>query len=200
MASGLIGGLPVTQVIVRSSANIQSGGQTKASAIMHGFLLLACAFVIPGILNLVPLASLAAILFLVGYKLATPHIFKTMYKSGMGQFTPFIVTILGIMFTNLLLGIVIGLTVAIIQILWDNYQTPYKHVQVGDKTTIYLGENVSFLNKARIIKTLNELPENTHVVIDGARTKSIHPDVLEIINDFKNTQEMHNIKIDLLNL
>ena len=200
MASGLIGGLPVTQVIVRSSANIQSGGQTKASAIMHGFLLLACAFVIPDILNLVPLASLAAILFLVGYKLATPHIFKTMYNSGMGQFTPFIVTILGIMFTNLLLGIVIGLIVAIIQILWDNYQTPYQHVKVKDKTTIYLGENVSFLNKARIIKTLDELPENTHVVIDGSKTRSIHPDVLEIITDFKKTQEMHNIKIDLVSL
>lgn len=200
IASGLIGGLPVTQVIVRSSANIQSGGQTKNSAIIHGFLLLGCAFLVPGILNLVPLASLAAILFLVGYKLAKPSVFKAMYNSGKGQFAPYIVTILGIMFTNLLLGIIIGLIVAIMQILLDNYQTPYQLIKVEDKLTIYLGENVSFLNKARIIRTLDELPDSAHVVIDGSKTKSMHPDVLEIINDFKKTQELHNIKIDLVNI
>lgn len=200
VASGLIGGLPVTQVIVRSSANIQSGGKSKASAVIHGFLLLACALLIPSVLNLVPLASLAAILFVVGYKLAKPSHFKAMYNSGLGQFVPFMVTILGIIFTDLLVGIALGLAVAIVQILWENYQTPYKTESQDDKVVINLAENVSFLNKARIMKTLDELPENTHIVIDGTNTQSIHPDVVEIINDFKTNSESHHIQIDVKNI
>ncbi|MFK7933923.1 MAG: SulP family inorganic anion transporter, partial [Saprospiraceae bacterium] len=133
--SGLIGGLPITQVIVRSSTNIQSGGRTKMSAILHGFILLFCAMAIPFILNLIPLASLAAILFLVGYKLAKPVLFKQMYALGQRHFIPFMVTILGIVFTDLLTGIGIGLAVAIFYVLYTNYKKPFlfedKHLKDG---------------------------------------------------------------------
>lgn len=190
MVSGFIGGLPVTQVIVRSSANIQSGGVTKASAFFHGILLLICVMSIPAVLNMIPLASLAAILLLVGYKLAKPETFKSMWALGASQFIPFIVTILGIVFTDLLIGIGLGMTVAVIHLLWNNYQTPYhfdaeKHVP-GETIRIELSEDVSFLNKASIENTLNHLPEGSHVIIDESRAKTIHPDILEIIDNFEN--------------
>jgi MFS superfamily sulfate permease-like transporter len=154
--SGLIGGLPVTQVIVRSSANIQSGGRTKASAIIHGFMLLICAMSIPVILNLIPLASLAAVLFVVGYKLAKPALFKQIYKQGKTQFIPYIVTILGIVFTDLLIGIALGLVVAIFHVLYKNYKKPYfldmsRHHE-GAPILIELSEDVTFLNKASILQ------------------------------------------------
>ncbi|MGK0390005.1 MAG: MFS superfamily sulfate permease-like transporter, partial [Maribacter sp.] len=124
IVSGLIGGLPITQVIVRSSTNIQSGGRTKVSAILHGIIMLVCAMAIPFLLNLIPLASLAAILFLVGYKLSKPALFKQMYKLGQSHFVPFMVTILGIVFTDLLMGIGMGLAVAIFYVLFNNYKKP----------------------------------------------------------------------------
>jgi MFS superfamily sulfate permease-like transporter len=202
--SGLIGGLPVTQVIVRSSANIQSGGRTKASAFFHGILLLLCVMSIPHVLNLVPLASLAAILFVVGYKLAKPTLFKEMYHMGKSQFVPFMVTILGIVFTDLLMGIALGLVVAIMNILWNNYRIPYhfdpENYQSGAPITIELAEDVSFLNKASILRTLNKLPNNTHVVIDGNKTKSIHPDVVEIIEDFRQNAQTRGIVIEVVGL
>ena len=204
LVSGLIGGLPVTQVIVRSSANIQSGGRTKASAFFHGILLLLCVMSIPHILNLVPLASLAAILFIVGYKLAKPALFKQMYAMGRSQFVPFMVTILGIVFTDLLMGIALGLVVAIMNILWNNYRIPYhfdpENYQSGAPITIELAEDVSFLNKASILRTLNKLPDNTHVVIDGNKTKTIHPDVVEIIEDFRQNAETRGIVIETVGL
>ena len=117
MLSGLIGGLPITQVIVRSSANIQSGGKTKIAAILHGFFILTCVGLIPFVLNLIPLAVLASILFIVGFKLAKPSLFKSMYKLGWRRFVPFVVTILGVVFIDLLKGISLGMLVAIITIL-----------------------------------------------------------------------------------
>jgi MFS superfamily sulfate permease-like transporter len=200
MISGLIGGLPVTQVIVRSSANIQSGGKSKASAFFHGILLLVCAMAIPRLLNMIPLASLAAILLVVGYKLAKPALFKEMYAKGITQFIPFIVTILGIVFTDLLIGIGLGLSVGIIQILWNNYKMPYhfnpdEYVN-GTPVKIQLSESVSFLNKASILHTLNMLPDGAHVIIDGSQTKTIHPDVLEIIDDFKENAKTRDITVE----
>ena len=204
MLSGLIGGLPVTQVIVRSSANIQSGGRSKASAFFHGILLLVCAMTIPHILNLIPLASLAAILLLVGYKLAKPALFKTMYESGISQFLPFIVTILGIVFTDLLIGIGLGLAVGIFQILWNNYKVPFHFDEQAysehKPIRIELSEDVSFLNKARLLRNFNNLPDDTHVIIDGIKTKSIHPDVVEIIDDFKENAKTRNITVEVHNL
>lgn len=204
IVSGFIGGLPITQVIVRSSANIQSGGRTKASAFLHGILMLIFVATIPNVLNKIPLASLAAILFLVGYKLAKPALFKEMYRKGMGQFIPFIVTILGIVFTDLLIGIGLGIAVAIFQILWKNYQVPYTfesdNLKKGGPVKIQLAENVSFLNKAGILHTLNNIPENKHVIIDGTRAKDIHPDIIEIINNFKENAKTRNITIETINL
>lgn len=202
MVSGFIGGIPVTQVIVRSSANIQSGAKTKASAFTHGILLLVCAIAIPQILNLVPLASLSAILFVVGFKLAKPSLFKEMYSLGKGQFVPFMVTIVGIVFTDLLVGIGLGMAVAIIQILWNNYKRPYHfdpQEHMADETiTIKMGDNVSFLNKAGILHTLTIIPNDRHVIIDLHLTKSVHPDVLEIISDFRENAKTRNITVELI--
>ncbi|MEO9804154.1 MAG: SulP family inorganic anion transporter [Reichenbachiella sp.] len=200
--SGLIGGLPVTQVIVRSSANVQSGGKTRLSAISHGVLLLVCAIAIPHILNLIPLASLAAVLLVVGYKLVKPSIFKAMYKTGHSQFYSYIITILGIVFTDLLTGIGVGMIVAVVFILWNNFKTPYhfdpKEVKEGEPIKIELSEDVSFLNKAGFIKTFGLLPENSHVIIDATRTQDIHWDVLELIEDFKINAQSKNIQLELV--
>ena len=204
MVSGSVGGLPVTQVIVRSSANIQSGGRTRASAFLHGIFLFICVMAIPTTLNMIPLASLAAILFVVGYKLAKPSLFREMYGMGRAQFIPFIVTILGIVFTDLLMGIALGMVVAIFHILWNNFQTPYhfetEDYEEGKPVRIQLAEDVSFLNKAGILQTLNAIPDDSHVIIDATRTRTIHPDVLEIIEDFIQHAETVNTKVELIEL
>ncbi len=199
--SGLIGGLPITQVIVRSSTNILSGGRTKLSAIMHGLILLGCAMFIPNILNMIPLASLAAILFLVGYKLAKPSLFKQMFALGQRQFVPFIVTIAGILFINLLWGIGIGLLVAILYLLYNNYKKPFlfedKHFQDG-KLHLALAEDVTFINKASIQRTLTLIPNGTEVVIDASNTIHIDQDVKEIIEEFMINAEIRDIEVELI--
>lgn len=202
IVSGLIGGLPLTQVIVRSSANINSGGKTKMSTIVHGVLLLVCAILIPTILNLVPLACLAAVLLLVGYKLAKVSLFKGMYKLGWEQFVPFIVTIIAILMTDLLKGIGIGMVIAVFYILRTNYRTPYffhkPDIQDGKKIHIQLSEEVTFLNKASIQLMVEELPNDAHVTIDGSRSTNIDYDVLEIIHSFKlYGAKAKNIKLEL---
>ena len=204
IVSGLIGGLPVTQVIVRSSTNIQSGGRTKVSAIAHGVLMLVCAFAIPHILNLIPLSSLAAILFLVGYKLARPSLFKTMYEAGKRNFVPFLTTITGIVLIDLLAGIGIGLAVAVLFILYNNYKKPFlfdasKHFQDG-KVHLELAEDVTFINKASIQRTLSELPDGTKVVIDASKTINMDLDVCEIIQDFIEGAPHRNIEADVIEL
>ncbi len=196
---GLIGGIPVTQVIVRSSANIQSGGRTKASAVIHGLLLLLCVMSIPRILNLIPLASLAAILIMVGFKLAKPSLIKKMYANGWSEFIPFMVTIIGIVATDLLIGIGMGMAVAIFYILRNNYKIPY-HFNLEDYTAgkpikIELSEDVSFLNKASIQKTLDSLPDGCSVMIDASRAVYVHPDIIEIIEDFKQRAKSKNIRV-----
>ena len=204
MVSSLIGGLPITQVIVRSSANIQSGGKTKLSAIFHGFLLFGAVLAIPGVINMIPMSALAAILFVVGYKLAKPSLFREIYKKGMGQFIPFVITILGIVFTDLLIGIALGLAVAIVQILYNSYKVPYhidpKKIKPGEPVVVQLSEDVSFLNKASILRTLNALPDGTHIQLDGGQAKFIHPDIIEIIEDFKVQAKQRNILVETKNL
>jgi len=201
-ASGLIGGLPVTQVIVRSSANIQSGAKTKAAAFVHGLLLLITVVFIPAVLNLIPLACLAAILFVVGYKLAKPELFIKMYKTGMYHFIPFIATVLGLIFTNLLLGIGIGLVIALLCVLLENYKVAgYYHEEHEDKTTIIrLSEQVTFLNKANILRTLDHLPDHSKVIIDATDSRYIDFDVYEIIINFKAEAKRKNIQLELVNL
>ncbi|MCI5057384.1 MAG: SulP family inorganic anion transporter [Flavobacteriales bacterium] len=199
VVSGLCGGLPVTQVIVRSSANIQSGAKSRLSAFIHGFLLLICAITIPFILNMIPLASLAAILLMVGYKLANPQIFKEMWNKGLGQFVPYIITIIVIVRVDLLWGIGVGLVVAILNVLYDNMKAPYffdkKNYKPGDTINIELSEQITFLNKGSILQTLQSIPDNSKVIVDASRTVKIHPDVLEIFDDFKEHARSANIDV-----
>ena len=188
IASGLIGGLPMTSVIVRTSANVNSGAKSKTSTIIHGFLLLIAVLAIPLILNKIPLACLAAILLMIGYKLAGPTIFKHMWKGGKYQFIPFIVTVLAVVFTDLLKGVAIGFIVSVFYILRANLKLAYffkkEDYQEGEIITIKLAQEVSFLNKAAIKQTLHHLPSGSKVVIDASETFYIDYDVLKIISDF----------------
>lgn len=190
MISGLIGGLPITSVIVRSTANINAGARTKTSAIFHGVLLLVCTAFVPGILNMIPLGALAAILLLTGYKLARISIFKEMFANGKYEWIPFIVTVIAVVFTDLLKGVGLGLLTSMIAILYGNMRNPYyfhkESHHMGETIKIFLSEEVSFLNKASIKVTLDELPENCTVIIDATKTHYIHFDVLELIKEFKN--------------
>lgn len=204
IVSGLIGGLPVTQVIVRSSANIQSGGKTKMASIIHGVLLLISIIAIPNLLNLIPKATLAAILLIVGYKLAKPVLFKKMWAQGLGQFLPFVITILGIVFTDLLTGIGMGLAVAIFVILYNNFKIPFS-LEVDEDAEkmdvkIVLSESVTFLNKASLLKTFDKIPDDSKVTIDASKTYFMHQDVLEIIEDFKIHAESTNIDLNVIDL
>ena len=201
--SGLIGGLPVTQVIVRSSTNILSGGKTKVSAIAHGFILLISAMAIPTVLNMIPLSCLAAILFLVGYKLAKPSLFKEMYQKGWSNFIPFLTTIIAIVMTDLLMGIGIGMAVAIFYVLYENYKKPFLFEHNTDfasdrNITIKLSEDVTFLNKANIQRALTIVPEGSNVTIDASKALSIHTDVLEIIEEFQINAQERNINVEVI--
>ena len=199
--SGLIGGLPVTQVIVRSSANIQSGGKSKLSAIIHGFLILFSLLLFPGLLNKLPIASLAAILFMVGYKLASPAKFKEMIKKGWRQFIPFAATVGLIYYVDMLVGIGVGLAIAIFIILFNNFRTPYfwkpENQEKGAPITLRLSENVTFLNKAAMLKTLKSIPNQSHVIIDATNNVRIDDDVKEIIDDFKIAAVPKEIKLEI---
>lgn len=202
IVSGLIGGLPITQVIVRSTTNITFGGKTKVSAILHGFFLLISALAIPNILNMIPLATLASVLLIVGYKLAKPILFMAMYKLGWNQFVPFMATVVGILFTDLLRGIGIGLVVAIYYILRGHYKNPYVFHDGKENghhvNKIVLAEEVSFLNKGSILQTLNLTPDDGHVIIDGTKTKVIDHDVIEVIRDFIINAKNRNITVKLV--
>lgn len=187
IVSGLLGGLPVTQVIVRSSANIQSGARTRLSAILHGFLILIAVLLVPGVLEMIPLASLAAVLFMVGYKLAKPSLFSTMWKKGWDQFLPFIVTVIGVIYPSLLTGVMLGMAVGIFILLRNSYLTPFHFdgdvTDANEPIRIQLSEEVTFLNKVSIQRTLASLPQGTRVVIDASRTMNLDPDVLEMLEE-----------------
>ncbi|OUS01441.1 hypothetical protein A9Q86_06570 [Flavobacteriales bacterium 33_180_T64] len=201
--SGLIGGLPITQVIVRSSANIQSGGRSKMSAIIHGLLLLISVILIPRLLNLIPLSVLAAILFIVGFKLAKPSLFKTMYSLGWKQSIPFFVTVIGIVFTNLLLGIGLGLAVGVVVILIKSYQNShFLHIEDRSngkhKIKMTLAEEVTFFNKGAILKELNSLPRDTYLELDVRKTRYLDNDIIEILDDFAYKARERHIDIQLI--
>ncbi|XMO88087.1 SulP family inorganic anion transporter [Algibacter sp. AS12] len=203
IVSGLVGGLPITQVIVRSSANIQSGGASKMSTIIHGFLLLISVVVIPKLLNMIPLSVLAAILLVVGYKLAKPGLFVKMYKMGWKQFVPFVVTVLGIVFIDLLWGIGLGLAVGIVVILLKSYQNSH-FLHIEDKSNgkhkikMTLAEEVTFFNKGAILKELDSLPIDTYLEIDLIKTRFLDNDIIEILEDFLFKAEERNIDIKLV--
>ncbi len=203
MISGMIGGLPITQVIVRSSANIQSGGKSKASAIIHGFFLLISVIIIPTILNMIPLSVLAAILLIVGYKLAKPSTFKAMYKAGWKQFVPYVVTVVGIVFTDLLIGIGLGLAVGIVIVLLKSYQNSH-FLHIEDKSNgkhkinMTLAEEVTFFNKGAILKELDSLPRDTYLELDVRKTRYLDNDIIEILDDFAFKAKERNIDIKLI--
>ncbi|MCK0179451.1 SulP family inorganic anion transporter [Flavobacteriaceae bacterium S0862] len=201
--SGMIGGLPITQVIVRSSANIQSGGRSKMSAIIHGFLLLISVMIIPTLLNMIPLSVLAAVLLIVGYKLAKPALFKKMYNLGWKQWVPFNVTVFGIVFIDLLYGIGLGLTVGIVVILIKSYQNSHFLHKEGEekndgKIKMTLAEEVTFFNKGAILKELDNIPENSYLEFDVSKTRYLDNDIIEILDDFAFKAANRNITIKLI--
>jgi len=213
--AGLIGGLPVTSVIVRSSANVNSGAKTKLSAIVHGLMLLLSIILIPGLLNMIPLSALAAILLLTGYKLAKPSVFINFWKAGKYQFVPFIVTVLVILGIDLfalvpalsgkglLVGVLAGIVAATGSILYGNLKNSYffhkENHHEGDIIRIRLSEEVSFLNKAAIRETLDQMPEGSTVVIDASNTTYIDYDVLELIKEFRDIKvPIKNIKLQMM--
>ncbi|QED38534.1 SulP family inorganic anion transporter [Antarcticibacterium arcticum] len=201
--SGLVGGLPITQVIVRSTANVMSGGKSKVSSIIHGFLLLFSVILIPRYLNLIPLGVLAAVLLIIGYKLANPKQFLQMSKLGKSQFIPFLVTVIAIVATDLLVGILLGLAVGIITILINSYKNSH-FLHIEDKSNgvhrikMELAEEVTFLNKGAIQRELNALPENSYVTLDVRKTRSLDLDILEILDDFAVTADRKNITMKLI--
>jgi MFS superfamily sulfate permease-like transporter len=200
MVSGLLGGLPVTQVIVRSSANIQSGGQSKLSTMLHGAMILGAVLAFSGLLQMVPLASLASILFVVGWKLIKPGQFVAFWKQGAMRFVPFAITVVGVAFMDLLTGVGLGMAVAVVHILWKNYQVPFHfdrgNHRPGDPIRIVLSEDVTFLNKASIKRTLGKLPDGSRVVFDASRTVDLDPDVAEIIAEFRRDAPGRGIEVE----
>lgn len=203
LISSFIGGLPMTSVVVRSSANANAGATSKISTIIHGFLLLICVLTIPVILNLIPLATLAAVLLLVGYKLAKPATFKHFWHLGKFQFIPFVATVVAIVATDLLKGVGIGLAISVFYILQGNMKRAYylsrEKLSDADGITIKLAEEVSFLNKAAIKKTLKNIKSNSTVTIDARETSYIATDVLEMIQDFANIRaKEEDITVELL--
>lgn len=202
ISSGFLGGLPMTQVIIRSSINVQSGAKTKAASFISGGLLFVTVLFIPEWLNKIPLASLASILFVVSYKLMRPRTFKKMYRAGIYHFVPFIATILGLVFTNLLFGILIGMATALLAIVLENYKAAqyFRETRIGNKIIFRLTEHVSFLNKATLKQTFDHLPEHSDVVIDATRSKYLDYDVFEVIRDFKKEAPLKHINLTLQNV
>lgn len=203
--SGLIGGLPVTQVIVRSTVNVQTGARTRASAIMHGILLLICIASVPQILNLIPLSVLAAVLIVTGYKLAKPALFRKMWSFGWHQFLPFVVTVAGVILTDLLMGVALGMAVALMILLQCNYKNSH-FLNILDRTTsedrhfitMRLAEEVTFLNKGAIKKELSQVPDNSILVIDQSNCVYINHDVAEIIYDFIHAASNRGITVEII--
>lgn len=205
IVSGLCGGLPITQVIVRSSVNISFGGKTKLSAILHGVFILISAITLAEVLNMIPLASLAAILITVGYKLARPALFKQMYAQGSEQFVPFVATVIGLLTTDLLTGIAIGMVFGIFYTLRNSYLNGYSMKDIvtsqdGRETHhLVLSEVVSFFNKANILQALEAIPANSTVIIDGSHSKSIAQDVVEVIKNYEQSAKIKNIAVKKIN-
>jgi MFS superfamily sulfate permease-like transporter len=198
--SGLLGGLPVTAVIVRSSANINSGGRTRISSFVHGFLLLMSILFFTQILNLIPLACLAAILLQIGYKLAKPELFINLYKQGWNQFLPFMMTIIAILMTDLLQGVVIGIGVGLFFVIKTNYHESISLIHEEGHYTLTMHKDVSFLNKALLRNILSSIDENSTVTIDASKAKFIDADIQETLSDFLKTAPDDKIVVELFGI
>jgi MFS superfamily sulfate permease-like transporter len=197
MVSGLIGGLPITAVIVRSSANINAGARTKASAITHGLLLFTAVMAIPHVLSLIPFSALAAILIVTGFKLTKPSLYRETFRKGWDQFLPFIITIIAIILTNLLIGIFIGIAVGLFFVLKTNFHEAISIIKDGDHYLVRLNKDVTFLNKALLRKTFEGIPDNTTVIIDGGSSLFIDNDIIETIDDFILNAPSRNITVEI---
>ncbi|RYG68964.1 SulP family inorganic anion transporter [bacterium] len=204
MVASLIGGIPLTSVIVRSSANVDSGGQTRMSSFVHGILLLLSVLFLARWINLVPLSALAAVLLVVGFKLTKPALYRAQYKLGWDQFIPFIVTIVGVLMTDLLIGVAAGLMISVFFILKASYESShFLHEEKHDDEhviRIELSENVSFLNKAAIARVLEDLPDGYRVLLDGTKSTYIDYDVLEAIQNYKILAADRDIRLELINV
>ena len=197
IVSGLIGGLPLTSVIVRSSANFAAGAKSKMSSIYHGILLLLCVAFIPAILNKIPLSALAAILIFTGYKLVKIPLIKEFYHKGWDQFVPFMITIIAILFTDLLVGIVIGILVGLFFMIRSNFRSSVLVMNDNDKYMVRFRKDVSFLNKPIVKRKLEEVPENSYVLIDATRADFIDKDVIDVVNEFLHHAHLKNIRVEV---
>jgi MFS superfamily sulfate permease-like transporter len=184
IVSGLLGGLPVTSVIVRSSANVMAGARTKLSAIFHGVLLLLFVLFLPELLNKIPKASLAGILIFTGYKLAKFELFREYYQKGWNQFLPFIITILAIVFTDLLTGIIIGCSAGIFFVIHTNFNSAVTVLQDKDMHILRFNKDATFINKGHLKKILKKIPPYSTVRIDVTRCNFIDQDIIDLVNDF----------------
>jgi MFS superfamily sulfate permease-like transporter len=197
IVSGLLGGLPITSVIVRSSANVNAGAKTKMSTIMHGVFILLFVFFAPEVLNLIPLAALAAILVFTGYKLAKITLFRDYYKKGWDQFMPFITTIIAIVLTDLLIGVLIGIAVGIFYIIRSNFRTAIFTVKDKDYYLVRLRKDISFFSKPKLKKELENIPKNSKLMIDLTKAEFIDKDIIETINEFMAHAQLKNIEVTL---
>ncbi len=195
--SGMLGGLPLTSVVVRSSANVSAGAKTKFSAILHGIFMLLCVMIIPLILNRIPLSALAAILIFTGYKLAKVSLFREFFQRGWDQFMPFVVTIAAILMTDLLKGILVGIAVGLFYLVRSNFRSAVFIVHDHNKFLFRLRKDVSFLNKPIIKKKLEEIPENAYLMVDATRADFIDKDVIEEINNFMLHAHLKNIRVEI---
>lgn len=200
LLSGLMGGLPLTAVIVRSAANVNAGARTKMSCFCHGLLLLFSVMFLAEYLNLAPLASLAAVLLLVGYKLASPGLFAEMYRKGVNQFAPFLVTVLAILLTDLLKGIAVGMAVGLFFVVRANYQSAITLTRDGNHYLLRLHKDVSFLNKALLRDCLARIEEGGYVIVDGTRAQFVDDDILETLVDFVASAKDDHIVVEMKNL
>lgn len=189
LVCGMVGGLPVTSVVVRGSVNIGAGAKSKLSAIFHGALLLLSVALLPQYMSMIPLSALAAVLLVTGFKLASPALFKQMWNEGRYQFLPFIITVVAIVLSDLLVGILIGLAVSVLFILNSNLRRPIRRVinadLAGNVTHIELSNQVSFLNRAALDRVLNEATRDSKLLIDASDSDYIDPDILSLIREFK---------------
>jgi MFS superfamily sulfate permease-like transporter len=201
MLCGLLGAIPITAVVVRGAANIDAGGRTKLSAFTHGLFLLLAVLLIPFLLNKIPYASLSAILIITGYNLTKPKLYRNMWSLGWKQFLPFILTILVILFTDLLIGVSIGLLMSIYFIISNNFKTEYDITKTRqhatDVFTIKLNSNVTFLNKVNLKKALDQIPAYSVLTIDGSNCHFIDYDILEIVSEYANKAHDRHIELHL---
>ncbi|MBS1660746.1 MAG: SulP family inorganic anion transporter, partial [Bacteroidetes bacterium] len=197
LISGMLGGLPVTSVIVRSSANLNSGAKSRLSTILHGSLLFLSVLFIPGLLNMIPLSALAAILIMTGYKLAKPTLFKEFHMKGWDQFVPFVVTIVAILLSDLLIGILIGIGVSLFFLIRSNFRSAVMIVHDENKYLLRFRKDVSFLNKPIVKNKLESVPKDSYVLIDLCRADFIDKDVIDVINEFMHHAHLKNIQVEI---